>query len=76
MSNSAAPSINKTNKELEFDILSVLCDKFMGLSPFEVLNTNLEDVLDLYVNCVIHESKNKTNKEGDQWLTSNNASWH
>lgn len=51
----------------------------MGLSPFEVLHTDLEDVLDLYVNCVIKDSKeNKTNNRGnqDEWVTSKNASWH
>ena len=57
----------------------MLCGKFMGLSPFEVLHTDLNDVLDLYVNCVIKDSKenkNKTNDRGDQWLTSNTANWH
>ena len=77
MNNNAAPSINKTNKEIEHDILDVLCGKFMGLSPFEVLHTDLSDVLDLYVNCVIKDSKEKTNtKEGDVWVTSQNANWH
>ena len=52
----------------------------MGLSPFEVLHTDLSDVLDLYVNCVIKDSKeNKEKNNGgnhDEWVTSKNASWH
>lgn len=77
--NDAAPStIHKSNRELEHDILDVLCGKFMGLSPFEVLHTDLSDVLNLYVNCVIKDYKenNKTNNRGDEWVTSKNASWH
>lgn len=48
----------------------------MGLSPLDVLNADLSDVFDLYVNCIIHDSKNKTNKEGDVWVTSKTANWH
>ena len=52
----------------------------MGLSPFEVLNTDLSEVLDLYVNCVIHDNKEKNNNNkntgGEQWVTSANATWH
>lgn len=50
----------------------------MGLSPLEVLNADLNDVFDIYVNCIIHDSKDKktNNKEGDVWVTSKNANWH
>ena len=48
----------------------------MGLSPLEVLNADLSDVLELYVNCIIHDNKKKNNKEGDVWVTSQNATWH
>lgn len=50
----------------------------MGLSPLEVLNADLSDVFDIYVNCIIHDNKEKTNKskEGDVWVTSKNANWH
>lgn len=50
----------------------------MGLSPFEVLKTDLSDVLDLYVNCIIHDRNENpnNNNEGDQWLTSKTANWH
>ena len=63
---------------IEFEILDVLCNKYMGLSPLEVLNADLSDVLELYVNCIIHDTKEKkkNNKEGDVWVTSQNANWH
>lgn len=49
----------------------------MGLSPLDVLNADLSDVFDLYVNCIIHDRKNKkTNNEGDVWVTSKTANWH
>ena len=48
----------------------------MGLSPLEVLNADLSDVLDIYVNCIIHDSKDKKQTEGDVWVTSQNANWH
>ena len=52
----------------------------MGLSPFEVLRADLEDVIDLYVKCIIHDSKDEKNKNnknnGDVWLTSKTANWH
>ena len=52
----------------------------MGLSPFEVLHTDLADVLDLYVKCVIKDSKENENKpnggDHDQWQTSKTANWH
>lgn len=51
----------------------------MGLSPFEVLNTPTREVYDLFVNCVIHDSKDKKtngkNKEVE-WVTSKTATWH
>lgn len=50
----------------------------MALSPFEVLNTEMSIVYDIYVNCIIHDKREKggTNKEGDVWVTSKNANWH
>lgn len=50
----------------------------MALSPFEVLDTDMAKVFDIYVNCIIHDKKTKqqnSNKE-DEWVTSNNANWH
>lgn len=48
----------------------------MGLSPFEVMNNDLKDVYDLYVDVVIHDYKNKNKSEPIEWVTSKNASWH
>lgn len=76
--NNATPSINKSNREYNFDIVDTLCGKFMGLSPFEVLNMDFSEVMSLYVDCIIHDYKEKNgNKEqGDVWVTSENATWH
>lgn len=73
----AAPTENKTSREIEFDILNKLCNRFMSLSPLEVINADLEDILYLYVNCIIYDQKNnkQTNKEVE-WVTSKNATWH
>lgn len=51
----------------------------MGLSPFEVLNAPLDEVMDLYVDAVIrHErkSKNEKPKEKAVWVNSKTATWH
>lgn len=50
----------------------------MALSPFEVLNTDMALVFDIYVSCIIHDKNNKTSNktEGDQWVTSQTANWH
>lgn len=50
----------------------------MGLTPFEVNNALMSEVFDIYVNCIIHDKKNKqgTNKkEKVEWVTSQNATW-
>ena len=47
----------------------------MGLSPFEVLNTDFAEVMNMYVDCVIHDYKEK-NGQGDVWVTSKTANWH
>lgn len=51
----------------------------MGLSPFEVLHKDLNEVFELYVLCAIKESKAKkstNNNKGDTWVTSKTANWH
>lgn len=48
----------------------------MGLTPFEVNNALMSEVFDLYVNCIIHDKKNKKGtKEEAEWVTSQNATW-
>lgn len=50
----------------------------MGLSPFEVRNTDFSEVMALYVDCIIHDNreKNGNTQQGDIWVTSKNATWH
>lgn len=48
----------------------------MGLSPFEVINADLEDVFNLYVDCIIHARREKGQNSNDEWVTSKNATWH
>ena len=51
----------------------------MGLSPFEVLNADFGEVMDLYTDVVLHDVKEKNGamgKEQDVWVTSKNATWH
>lgn len=51
----------------------------MALSPFEILNTPMNEVFDIYVNCIIHDKKEKggtSDKSQDVWVTSANANWH
>lgn len=61
-----------------FNIIDALCNRFIGLSPFEVLNTPIEEVFDLYVDVVLHDYKNKNKQQdnNEEWVTSKNATWH
>ena len=77
--NGDTPSVNKTTRELYFDVVDVLCKRFTGLSPLEVYKAELAEVYDLYVDCIIHDSKEKKasgNEQGDVWVTSQTAGWH
>lgn len=57
-------------------IVSALCDRFAGLSPFDVLNADLADVYELYVDVAIHDYKEKNRVSGGVWVTSATATWH
>lgn len=49
----------------------------MGLSPFECMNAPLDQVYDLYVYCVLKDTKSKNNSnEKIEWVNSTNATWH
>lgn len=58
--------------------MDALCGRFTGLSPFEVMNTDLEDVYALYVDVIIHDYKENKEKPHSQseWVTSATATWH
>jgi hypothetical protein len=73
---SSPTSSNQTTGEILFGIVDSLCGRFMALSPFEVMNSPLEDVMDLYVDCILHEKKDKKGKPSEEWVTSKTASWH
>ena len=66
----------KTIDETFFDLIDTLCGRFFGLSPFEVLNMETRDVFDLYVDVIIHDKKGKKTDTNEQWVTSENATWH
>lgn len=72
------PSSNKTIDEILFDMIDKLCERFMGLTPFEVLNSPTKQVFDLWVDVIIHD-RNETGKQNEEkveWVTSKNATWH
>ena len=74
---SASPVLDKSTDETYFDILDRLCGRFMALSPFEVLNSPTDEVYNLYVQAVIHDSREKKKgKKQDEWVTSKTATWH
>jgi len=53
-----------------------LSQQFVGLSPFEIKKRDYREVLELYVQTIIHLYQ-KQNKNNDKvWVTSKNASWH
>ena len=71
------PPIIKSIEESFFDLINCLCGRFIGLSPFEILNRPTREVYDLYTDVVIHDRKEKQgNNEQDVWVTSKNATWH
>lgn len=75
---SSSPTSSKlTTSEILFDIVDGLCGRFMGMTPFEVMNAPLDDVMDLYVDSVLSEKRKKKEKSPqDEWVTSKTASWH
>ena len=53
----------------------------MGLTPIDVLNSPTRDVYDLYVDVIIHDTRekkvtNQNGKGGVMWVTSKEATWH
>ena len=74
---SSPHSSNLKTSEILFDIVDTLCGRFMALSPIEVMNAPLEDVINLYVDCMLHKKREKNGKSSEgEWVTSKTASWH
>ena len=71
-----APSVIQSANEGFFEIITGLCRNFAGLSPFEILNSDLKDVYDLYVDTAIANYKKNKKSDGAVWVTSKTASWH
>ncbi len=73
-----APPVKKIQsvREVWFEMIDNLCNRFVGLSPFEVMNSDLKDVYELYVDVIIHDRKHKKSTPNEEWVTSKNATWH
>ena len=69
----ASPISLKSINETFYDVIDALCNRYIGLSPFEVMNADTRDVYDLYVDVIIHDLKEKNPKE---FVTSKNATWY
>lgn len=76
MLNNASPTTKLSVNEIFFTILDVLTKRFNGLSPFEILNTPTSEVLDLYVDTILNDFKEKNKNNKNVWVTSKNATWH
>lgn len=78
MGGEVSPPVFKTTDQIYFELIDCLCSRFIGLSPFEVLNRPTREVFDLYVDCIINDRKEKKpgSKQKDQWVTSKTATWH
>ena len=72
------PSSNKTIGEILFGMIDTLCGRYIGLTPFEVLNSPTKQVFDLWVDVIIHDQNSKGNQKEEkiEWVTSKNATWH
>ena len=55
-----------------------LTQQYMGLSPFEIKKRDYREVLELYVQTIIHlNNKQKKAKQKEMtFVTSKNATWH
>lgn len=72
------PPSNKTIDEIFFEMIETLCGRFIGLTPFEVLNSPTKQVFELWVDVILHD-QNKNGKQKEEqieWVTSKNATWH
>lgn len=73
-----------TYREAFFSIIETLTNKFVGLSPIELLNTPTDEVLELWTDTIINSEKdgkpsriNKDDQETEaETVYSYNATWH
>lgn len=59
--------------DVYFEILEMLCQRFVSLSPLDILNADMEQIFDLYVTCAIYDHKKK---KRESWVTSKTAAWY
>lgn len=71
-------NITGSVSESFYDVVDALCGRFQGLSPFEVMDTDMAEVYELYVAVIIHDfkEKKKGKPEDGVWVTSKTATWH
>ncbi len=55
-----------------------LSQQFVGLNPFEIKKRDYREVLELYVQTIIHLNRKQkaSDKPKGTWVTSKTASWH
>lgn len=76
MPTSSASPVKRSVREGFHAIVAYLCAAYIGLSPFEVSNTELGEVYDLYVDTLIREHKSENKQNDGVWVTSKTATWH
>jgi hypothetical protein len=78
------PPTNQTIDEIFFGIIDTLCRRYQGLTPFVVLNTPTNEVLNVWTDMILYDRNNKDQDEQNgkqkadriEWVTSKNATWH
>lgn len=53
-----------------------LSQQFVGLNPFEIKKRDYREVLELYVQTIVHLYKKQNKTTQGTWVTSKNASWY
>ena len=73
-----------TYRETFYSIIETLTNKFVGLSPVELLNSPTDDVLELWVDTIINSKKDRDGLQKStgeprtevETVYSYNATWH
>ena len=53
-----------------------LSQQFVGLSPFDIKKRDYREVLELYVQTIIHLNNKNRKENTGTWVTSKSASWY
>lgn len=83
MAEKAAPPDNKkiTYRETFFSIIETLVNKFVGLSPIDLLNAPTSEVLELWTDTIIYSKKDgkiaptSRDEPTEETVYSYNATW-